>query len=35
MDSPWDEDVDDSTSRDAEWTRMSLEFTNVRLFLGT
>ncbi|TFK36512.1 hypothetical protein BDQ12DRAFT_686541 [Crucibulum laeve] len=29
MDSPWDENPDYNTSREAEWTRMSTDFTNV------
>ncbi|KAJ7260960.1 hypothetical protein B0H12DRAFT_1201632 [Mycena haematopus] len=29
MDSPWDEEATQETSRDAEWTKISSEFTNV------
>ncbi|KAH9475225.1 Protein YAE1 [Psilocybe cubensis] len=29
MDSPWDEDPMDTTSRDVEWSRISSDFTNV------
>ncbi|KAJ7468626.1 hypothetical protein FB451DRAFT_1368909 [Mycena latifolia] len=29
MDSPWDEDATQETSRDIEWTKISSEFTNV------
>ncbi|KAJ7145821.1 hypothetical protein C8R44DRAFT_755964 [Mycena epipterygia] len=29
MDSPWDEDANQETTRDIEWTKISSEFTNV------
>ncbi|KAF9484176.1 hypothetical protein BDN70DRAFT_789102, partial [Pholiota conissans] len=29
MDSPWDEDPDNTTLQDAEWSRISSDFTNV------
>ncbi|KAF8183785.1 hypothetical protein K438DRAFT_1599416 [Mycena galopus ATCC 62051] len=29
MDSPWDEEANQETSRDIEWTKISTEFTNV------
>lgn len=32
MDSLWDENASDDAPRDTEWTKMSSEFTNVRLF---
>ena len=31
MDSPWDEDGDNNTFKDIEWSRISSEFTNVGL----
>jgi len=30
MDSPWDENPDSTGHQDAEWNRMSSDFTNVR-----
>lgn len=30
MDSPWNDDYDHNAIKEAEWTKMSSEFTNVR-----
>ena len=33
LDSPWDEVADPATTRDAEWAKLSSDFTNVSLAL--